>query len=96
MSPDLAKGINHDAAMTTNRVFRADVEGQLPVEEDAHEYLKHRGGELELYAAQEIPAYLQRPFILTGYRMHQTQIECVRSIFRVHNETVSLAFVDLN
>ena len=37
----------------------------------------------------EIPHYLNRPFILSGYRMDEkTPIQCVLSIFQIHNETV--------
>ena len=42
-----------------------------------------------LYDSHEVPHYMNVPFILSGYRSPgQTPIQCILSIFQMHNETV--------
>eukprot|EP00735_Rhodelphis_limneticus_P003854 TRINITY_DN15383_c0_g1::TRINITY_DN15383_c0_g1_i1::g.22729::m.22729 TRINITY_DN15383_c0_g1::TRINITY_DN15383_c0_g1_i1::g.22729 ORF type:complete len:304 (-),score=41.27,sp/Q86V24/ADR2_HUMAN/31.50/7e-26,HlyIII/PF03006.15/1.1e-37,Tom5/PF10642.4/2.4e+03,Tom5/PF10642.4/0.68,YrhC/PF14143.1/0.37,YrhC/PF14143.1/2.1e+03 TRINITY_DN15383_c0_g1_i1:25-936(-) len=44
-------------------------------------------GTLKLYLFDEVPAFLQRRFILSGYRYNIGFKACLHSIFSIHNET---------
>ena len=47
--------------------------------------------EAYLYDSHEVPHYMNTPFILSGYRLpEQTPVQCILSIFRMHNETVMI------
>ncbi len=44
---------------------------------------------------EDTPEYLRSPFILTGYRVHFPPYLCLRSLVRLHNETVMVVLLIL-
>ena len=68
------------------------VETVLPVNRDDGEAAlsvtpRH---EFHLSSQDETPEYLRTPDVLTGYRVHFSVALCLRSIFRLHNETSNI------
>lgn len=42
------------------------------------------------YRSDQVPAYLREAFIETGYRYNLTVLQCLASVFQLHNETVNI------
>jgi len=59
-------------------------------EELAESAVREKGSGWRLLKAGEAPSHCISPAIVTGYRPALTYIACLRSVLRIHNETVNI------
>eukprot|EP00817_Percolomonadidae_sp_ATCC50343_P003128 CAMPEP_0117420768 /NCGR_PEP_ID=MMETSP0758-20121206/2033_1 /TAXON_ID=63605 /ORGANISM="Percolomonas cosmopolitus, Strain AE-1 (ATCC 50343)" /LENGTH=233 /DNA_ID=CAMNT_0005202569 /DNA_START=69 /DNA_END=767 /DNA_ORIENTATION=- len=92
---DLPAGVPKEDDLREDDVSLQDIESEEEFEGEAFEKIVEKYKEtkskglfkMPLSTSSNTPAYYRRPFITSGYRVHYTVRECVKSMCTLHNET---------